>query len=69
MATKSELDQLIAEQDEVLNSGIVQTSTDGTSTSFDLDFLNRRQRELMAANPLNQDPRRIIHPMMDVRTS
>ena len=69
MATKSELDQLISEQDEVLNSGIVQTSTDGTSTSFDLDFLNRRQRELMASNPLNVDPRRIIHPMMDVRTS
>ena len=59
--------QIIEEMDEVLNSGIVQTSTDGTSTSFDLDFLAKRQQSLLAADPQAIAEGRARFPMMDAR--
>jgi len=38
----------IAEIRETLRAGVTSVSTDGTTTSFDLDALRRELRELMA---------------------
>jgi len=39
------------EIEEFLDSGITQTSVDGQSASFDLEFMQKRQRERKNHNP------------------
>jgi hypothetical protein len=40
----------IAEIEQILRSGVSSITTDGTSTSYDLDSLRRELRELQAAD-------------------
>ena len=48
MSTNSKNADAIANIEALLNSGVVQTSQDGTTTTFDTSVLERRLKQLKA---------------------
>jgi hypothetical protein len=46
-AKREEIEAAIASIDQKLNSGITSVTTDGTTTTVDLNALHKRRRELV----------------------
>lgn len=61
-----EYNEQIAEIEALLNSGMTSTQEDGQATSFDLDHLRRRLRELKIKNGDIKPRRRIRTIRLDL---
>lgn len=59
--------QKIARLRALLESGVASDSTDGASTSFDLDSVRRELRRLEEANGNRRKRSRVITPIMSRR--
>ena len=63
MSTNSKNADAIANIEALLNSGVVQTSQDGTTTTFDTNVLERRLKQLKATDTcsvVNGDTRPVM---------